>query len=299
MTPIQKQNNSLFFHKTFSFEKGYRVLTWVHAKYNEATQREDFAAIIFPYFSKLGKQVFVGICWGKFSRVIDFCTDSAKVASFHLGEIQNLVFRKKINCSFSIHLCKPFKGYSTPSVGTHAVTAYTFFKPQNENLPYDDFLAECQGTAENSGLSIEAYWNNSMYPVLIITGGPSYHDVAKCALDLRTRFDWAVDSSSFFTLKINPGDYKPVADEQKDKFPVLISGKLASIADITKVDLRLENAKNLFEKPLLRYGWYDFCDALWFGSFFELYQYVLEMKKKYKGKVNFTSTVLLEEVAKK
>ena len=79
---------------SLEFDNGYRVLTWVHARYSNESQRDKLSSTILNYFAELKINAYLGACFGKFSRVIDFYSESAKIATYHLGKVK--MFYQKI-----------------------------------------------------------------------------------------------------------------------------------------------------------------------------------------------------------
>lgn len=279
-----------------SFREGYRTVSWIYAEYDKNEQRKEFASMIFDYLSKARIEPYLGVCFGKFSRVLDFFHRSAKNASFHLGNIQSMVNIEGIRCSFSTILCKPFDDQVSHDNDVPAVNAYTFFKPASENLPYDQVLDLCRSLrgGENR-VSSEAYWNNSMYPLVIITRGQDYHSVVEFIRRLRIQSEWAVDSSSYITLKIDSSTHDPVKDETKGIVSAIIYLKLRSLSDIDKIIAHLSGIHTRCPFPAERFGWYDICDIISCKTLYELYENGLKLKTKYKDTITFTSSLLLKE----
>ena len=279
------------------FADGYRAIAWVHARYRLGAERERFSSLVYPHLKNAGIDGYVGISFGKFSRVIDFYCSSSRTAAYHLGKIQQKISEENIDCSFSITYCKPFLTKNKTNVLVEdTVSAYTFFRPENQ-IPYDSCLLICKElTQQSDKVSVEGYWNNSMYPLMVITRGASYFDVSNAIRSLRKQCNWAVDSNTYFALKVNSNNMNPKEDEKKGKVDAVIFGKLASLSDLKIAVYRIDDvALPIFPKPFERFGWFDFCDSLSFPSLFDLYNYSRDLKEKSQNRIIFISSILLKE----
>ncbi|MFX1521528.1 MAG: hypothetical protein ACFFCD_16595 [Promethearchaeota archaeon] len=217
-----------------------------------------------------------------------------------MGKIQTKLQAQAIKCSSSIVYCKPFKGYSfSNSIEKFesAINAYTFFKPLDQNLPYEAALSTCESIVEKHPInSIEAFWNNSLYPFVVSTRGDSFHDVVQAISLLRKQSAWAVDSSSYISLRIDPKSYEPIKDSSSKKISAVLFLKLASISDFGSVETRSSELEYLNPKPSGRLGWYDVAEWVECRNLHELYQSSLKLKLKSNRKISFVSTMLLSEV---
>lgn len=285
-----------------SFAEGYRAICWAYVKYDKREQREKFASYIFSYLSSVGINPYLGVCFGKYSRIIDFFHQSAKVATFHLGMIQEKIQKDMaadgVKCAFSTVLCKPFEKEPCKNESIPPINAYTFFRPNSKDLPYERVLSLCKEIRKNElDVIVEAYWNNSMYPLVVITRGKNYQSVVENIDRLRKNSEWAIDSSSYITLKINPSNCKPIEDEVNGNVTAALFFKVQSLSDIdiNNVRIRSENVKLLLRCPAEAFGWYDFCDVVLCRNLFDLYEYGQKLKDLSSGKITFTSTALLRE----
>jgi hypothetical protein len=277
-----------------SFNEGYRAISLAYVAYGRPEEREQFASNVYSYLSSFNIDSYVGICFGKYSRVVDFSHRSAKIASFHLGKIQQKMEEDGIQCSFSTVLCKPFKTTIVHSKEKLSVYAYTFLKPIGDSFNYSGVLSLCKEICEgNLNIDIEAYWNNSLYPLIIITRGRNYQDTVESIVRLRKQSETAVDSSSYITLRVDSRTHEPVQDEVNGKVFAIFFSKLAALSKIDVTQTRLPSAQSVLPNPVQSLGWYDVCDYLSFNNLYELYQYGQKLKNESRGNITFTSTLLL------
>jgi len=107
--------------------------------------------------------------------------------------------------------------------------------------------------------------------------------------------EWAVDSSSYITLKIDPLSGKPVKDKPDGKVSAFVYLKLSSLSHINMVKNLVPCAHSLFSHPLERFGWYDLCYWVSCRNLYELYENGRKLKDQSDGKITFTSALLLRE----
>jgi hypothetical protein len=128
-------------------------------------------------------------------------------------------------------LCKPLKKYDYEEDIFESVNAYTFYKPITPKIPFRDALRLANQICSNrTNTKIKLFWNNSMYPLLVISRGNDFNSVVDCIRDFRVKSTWAVDSCSYITLRIDPETCWPVEDQKNGNVPVVISYKLSNYA---------------------------------------------------------------------
>lgn len=277
-----------------SFSEGYRAVSLAYVKYGQTEMREQFASNVFSYFSNFGIDPYVGICFGKYSRILDFYHKSAKIASFHLSKIQKKMEEEGLICSFSTVLGKRFSTNSDDTNRKFAVNAYTFLKPIESTIDYSGILSlSAEVCRENSNVLIETYWNSSLYPLLVVTRGTNYRDILDIILRFRKSCETAVDGSSYITLRVDPTSYQPVEDEVKGKVPAIVFLKLTSVSNIDKIQTLLASVQPVCLSPAESLGWYDVCSYQLFDSLSKLYEYGKRLKNSSEGNIYFTSTMLL------
>ncbi len=289
-----------------TFGKEYRAISWAYIKFMSSNQRKKFSQTITKELSGAQiKKSYVGACFGKYNQVIDFWNQSGKVASHHLSRIQDNLEKEGIICSLSSLLCKPLdEGYK--KIDSKVINSYTFFKPTDNSKSITEIIQKSKEIVNELGNSTEAYWNNSMYPILIITHSNNYDEVAKHTQTLRTKADWAMDSSSYITIKVKPNSDEPEQDESCSDFPAIVFMKLSSMAHTPAIHKYVQTTRKGFPKikyssdprlmsPLFRFGWYDVCDIVFTKSLTQLYNYVKFLKDRSKGMITYTSTLLLTE----
>lgn len=219
----------------------------------------------------------------------------AKIAAYHLSKVQEILGTQAIDCSFSTVFCKPIAGYNCKIEDMPPISAYTFLRPARPNLPYDEVLPLCDELLKKQpSVSLEAYWNNSLYPLVVAIRGENYKTVARCICAFRSHSQWAIDSCSYITLKIDPSQFRPMDDEVDKEIRATIFLKLSSLQDISIVETLLEDTQST--EPSGVFGWYDFSCTMVCKNLRELYEKTLEIKNKSNGKIIFTSTVLKMEV---
>jgi hypothetical protein len=282
------------------FGQDYRVISWAYSKFTSNEQRRDFSSIASSTLSNAHLNPYIGACFGKYSHVIDFWNMSGKVASYHLTRVQKAFQKKDMICSLSTLLCKPIEeGYKEIQSG--CINVYTFFKPDFNCLPICDIIKNYKTSTKKLGNTTEAYWNNSMYPFLVVSHGENYDSVIEQTQNLRAEAEWAIDSSSYVTLKIQQDCDETSADTPCSKIPAMVFLKLSSMKHIEGIRQFIKKTRKEFPEikadpnsPFFRFGWYDVCDIVYANSLSTLYKYVQTLKENSEKTVTFTSTLLLK-----
>lgn len=275
----------------------YRAVCWFYVETLSYDWRNDFVDIALSSLNKFAP--YLGVCFGKYSRIVDFKMKSAKVASHYLGEIFDRLSEKKIHFSPSLVLGKPFFKKSEDTVD-YPIQAYTFFKPKTTNTfirNLNDFSNYCQNTINASDdYQIEAFWNSGCYPLMTISYGKNYEDVVDLICRIRKETQWATDSSSFISLKIDLNSKSVVKDDPVEEIPVIIYAKTSSFSDLQNMSLRTPKCVTMgWANQMERFGWFDTCDNLVFKSLHELYEHICKIKNNNKNHIAKSSTLLLRE----
>ncbi|MDH5266278.1 MAG: hypothetical protein OEW62_01215 [Candidatus Bathyarchaeota archaeon] len=280
-----------------SFREGYRAICWFYVEMQDSDWRRKFAITVFSHLGEVDP--YFGVCFGKFSRVVDFYHRSAKVASHFLGTLSKKLSERNIHVSQSLVLCKPFIEPEPEKTKDSKIRAYTFFKPRSKDLILSGMEAVSrlgQENRETFNVPYRAtYWNNSCFPLMVITYGDSYADVVDSIRQNRMQADWAMDSSTFVSLRVSSETLDPVRDERVKAIPAIVFAKPYSFPNIDHVNFRKWNVKTLgWPGCKERFGWFDICDSLEFTSLYDLQRYIINFKKDPRHKIRRTSTLLLK-----
>lgn len=276
-------------------QKGYRAICWFYVSTSKENWRKDFVDILV---SSAGlKESYAGVCFGKYSRVVDFFDPSAKVASYKISCLVENLTKSQIRVSPSLILCKPLSQNYLEDNKEWKIRAYTFYRPQSSRELFDVFSSKFVEKSSHSSVYSECFWNNSGYPFMKITYGNSYEHVINQVQESRMEADWAIDSSTIVSLRVNFESKEPVKDDKVKSIPVIVFVKARRFAKIKEIELRKPGTKIMeWRNSLERFGWYDLCDGFSFDSLHDLYSHILITKKFTDSNIAGSATLLLKEL---
>lgn len=257
--------------------------------------RNDFAREVFSLIDP-DKAPYLGVCFGKYSRVVDFYHNSAKIASFLLGTLSDIMSNMNLHFSASLILCKPITEVHFDKIKDYMIRSYTFLKPKSRDkflTNLDEFLQQFPNKKVNSTIYNDVFLNNSSYPLITVTYGNNYTDVIERTRQIRMNSDWIIDSSSYITLRVDEVTKEAVEDD-KTEVPAIIFLKTNSFPNIDQINFTSSDSGHLWPDSMERFGWYDVCDCLQFRSLNELYMYIKQLKTD-SDLVGATSTLLLKK----
>lgn len=277
-----------------TFQPGYRAICWFYIEMFGSDWRRLFSETVFSLLNE--KKPYLGVSFGKFSRVVDFHDRSAKVASHHIAMLSESLAQKDFRFSPSMLLCKPLTEQKPEKTGEFKIRTYTFFKPRSKDgiLPAAGEILKLiqENTAIPHSVYAEAFWNNSCFPLMMVLHGNNYGNIAECVRQSRLKSSWVADSSTFVTLKIDPTSHNVVEDEKLETLPAMIFSKMYSFPEIGHLQLRTASSRPLLPHPKEVFGWHDICDILAFNSLYDLHNHIVKMKTDSEGKIARTSTIL-------
>ena len=274
---------------------GIRAICFFYVESEKERWRKEFVEL-FNSSIKVDNK-YLGVCFGKYSRVVDSYQRSSKIVSYNLSRFVEKLTNQGIHCSPSLVLCKPLCPSRPEIIDQFPIRAYTFYKPKSCESFISGLSSKLNNTSRPGSIYSESFWNNSSYPLVEITYGDNYDSVINYIRASRKESPWATDSSTVFSLRIDLNTADVVKDKDCNSIPSVLFFKSANFSNIDGINLRKSEIKSLgWANSMERFGWFDVSDSFVFTSLYAVYKFIQKIKEKEKGNISSVATLLLREM---
>jgi len=275
---LGKEHTALMFISTKSFSK----------------DEED--GVIKIMDEDLGGSIqFVGMCFGKFDLIAEFCERSAKVASYKACNMQEKAskmlqeeYEKENPICSSLVLCNEFiKTDERKKLNAKElpVRFYSLFVPKKVPTNLGKVLKEVK---ENMRL----LFSSSYFSFLLIISGSSFYEVFDEFSKFRENTkDFFLESSTYVAIDWKKEDKPSGMKKIEANLFLRVKEGFGDIDDI-EID-EFVKSKNK------RFGSFDLSLLVEDETLWKMKQKILGLRKKYKDMISHTSTSLLIERAQK
>ncbi|MGD2247506.1 MAG: hypothetical protein PVF58_03810 [Candidatus Methanofastidiosia archaeon] len=249
---VERRNDKML-STGIRFDRNQKAIMWISTKNLSGKETLNIAGKIAGC-SGDHQPIFLGCCFGKYDMIAEFSSESAKVISDHVCNVQEIMMqneRGKNRICSSLMLCNEIvDGKLTPFRKDSVIKTYTYLNFKS-GINGDILRKILKIKNEIDPSCMRLFWNPSTYWLLLTTEGEIlYEDVVpKIRLFRKKIGNVLVETSTFLAIRCREKDVL------SDK-----GAKKTNIIDLTFIKLknRKENGLDIPD------GW----DRSWFGKNF-------------------------------